>query len=108
MARDAFLKAKEAEDNCVDIIKIANNKAKAILDQAENDGTAKYEAIILHANRQKLDTIEETKSATKAECQFIITKGESEVAKLKKQTDEELSKVVSLIMERIVNIHGDS
>ena len=108
MAQEALLKVKEAEDKCADMINSASDKSKAILDKAQADGEEKYKAIIAQANKLRLELVEQAEDEARAQCEAIASGGEANLEKIKNPADAEFSKVVSLVMERIVNTHGNS
>ena len=108
MAQDALLKVKEAEDKCALMISNANEKAKSILDEAKAEGEQEYKAAIAVADKLRHDFVERAVDDAMTQSAAITAVGEAGLAKIKSPDSGEFDQVVALVVERIVNTHGNS
>ncbi|QCX33013.1 ATPase [Caloramator sp. E03] len=88
---------KEAQNNALEIQKRAKEEAKQIIDRAKSEAENYYNSVI-----QKYE-----KDAQK-DVQAILNENDKVIKELNEISKDRLNKAVNLVIERIVNSHGNS
>lgn len=108
MALDVILKVKEAEKKADASIKLANDKSKEILKKAQTDANDTYNSMIIDSKEKESDIITENIQNANCKAKDIFKNGEKEVQEILNISNEKKQNAVKLVVERIVNIHGNS
>lgn len=108
MAKEAIEKVREAEVQANVIMQEANQNSRDSKKEAEILADEKYKQIIREADREAKEIQEKALQEGEIESKPILEKGLIEAKKLEEITDQDLDSVVNIIIERIVNVNGNS
>lgn len=108
MAIEVVNKIKEAEDAANLLVREANERAKEIIKNADNVGLDKQKQIVNEANQKKQDMIMKAIEDGNAECAPLIADCDAQLAGISNLDKQKMTKTVSLLVERIVNVNGYS
>ncbi len=108
MAADAVVKIKEAEEKGAEIIRLANEQAKEIIQNASKDGLQKRLEIITQANMERIKIIEAAIKSANESCKPLIDEGNKAKGRIKHPDPNALKKATDIVIERIVNARGNS
>lgn len=88
---------KEAQNNALEIQKRAKEESKQIIDRAKLEAENYYNSVI-----QKYE------QDAQKDVQAILSENEKVIKELNEISKDRLNKAVNLVIERIVNSHGNS
>ncbi len=108
MAKEAIEAVKEAEAKAQAILQEANQTAKNIRQEAELLAEEKYKSIMEEGEREAKEIREKAIQEGENESKPVLEKGLNEAKKILEITDSDLNTAVNIIIERIVNINGNS
>lgn len=108
MAAEAILKVKQAEEQASELVRRANDEAKEQIRKAEADGLARQKEIILEANQMKAEMIEQANHKAVQGCADLLSEGEAQRQRILNPDPQKLEQAVQIVIERILNVNGDS
>lgn len=108
MSVDAIVKVKEAEARAKSMIESANKESDEIIENAKLQASETAQKIIGDALNQKEEILSKGAEKGKLSADPIIKKSENEAQNILDMTDEDLSEIVNLVVERIVIDNGNS
>lgn len=108
MAKEAILKIKKAEDNSAAIIKKASDSSREILREAETSADAQKKSVIDDTKKEVAAMLEIAQAEAESHCQPLIAQGEKEIAAIKNPKKDKVDSAVKLVIERIVNVNGNT
>lgn len=108
MAAEAVLKVKQAEEQASELVRKANDEAKELIRKAEADGLSRQKAVIMEANRQKAEMIEQANLRAVQGCADLLREGESQRQQILNPEPQKFEQAVQIVIERIVNVNGNS
>lgn len=108
MVKEAIKAVKEAEAEANKILQEANETSRNLKREGEALAEEKYRQIMEEAKREAEGIKEKALQEGEAIAKPIMEKGMKESEELAALSNEELDKAVNIIIERIVNINGNS
>lgn len=108
MAAEAVQKVKQAEEQASEMVRKANDEARELIRKAEAAGLARQKAIIMEANRQKAEMIEQANLKAAQGCADLLREGEAQRQQILNPEPQSFEQAVQIVIERIVNLNGDS
>jgi len=108
MAKEAIIKIKEAEDGASKIIRTATEKARQVIEKSLKDALKKKASIIQGAESLKKINSENAKKEAKTQCIPMSEKSRIEIEKILNPDQDKFEKAIEIVVERIVNLNGDS
>lgn len=108
MAAEAVLKVKKAEEKGSELVRRAGDEAKELIRKAETEGQNRRKAIIAEANRMKAEMIEQANQKAVRDCAELISEGERNRQRILNPDPLKLEQAVQIVIERVVNLNGDS
>ncbi|MGL4991026.1 MAG: ATPase [Sarcina sp.] len=108
MAAEIISEIKKVEQEAKELIANANKTSKDILAKASIDAQAEYDSILNEARIQIKTIIDNAVLEANNEASVLQEKGQAECELISKPSNEKFDEAVNLVIERIVNIHGNS
>jgi len=108
VAKEAIEAVKEAEAQAHAILQEATQASRDLMQTAEALAEDKYRQIMEEAEKEANAIKEQALSEGESIAKPIIEKGMQESQELAKMSNEDLDKTVNIIIERIVNVNGNS
>lgn len=108
MALEIIIEVKKAEDEANSIISTAQIKSKEIVTKAYQEADKEYRRIVDEAKVKAQSIMDEAIALGNKEAKSIINKGDEEVYKFSSLPKENINNAIKLVVERIVNINGNS
>lgn len=105
---DFISEIKRAEEDANNIIKEAYGKAKDIINDANNEAQKAAEMVAQKADKSVIAMEQIAAEKAKAERQRIIDNATHQAIQIKESGELNIDKAVDYIIERIVDIHGNS
>lgn len=108
MALEAIKDIRQTEEKAEETIRLAREQAKDIIKNAGIKAKEKYDEIILSGKNDVKVIIESKEEEGIKQSSPILGKGNVEKEDILNLNEEKLQKAVNLVVERIVNINGNS
>lgn len=108
LALEALKEVKATEEHANLIIKEAQTKANETIKNAHLQGQEQYNNIIVNAKENSKSIIDNAIKLANDEAAPVLEKGYKEKGEILKISEDKKNKAVNLVIERIVNIHGNS
>ena len=108
MAAEIINEIKKAEQQAKEIVVQANKDSKDMISKAMNKGEIIYKEILLVAKKESNNIIDVQVTAGNIEAEKLFEKGKIECETIASPSQARVDEAVKLVIERIVNIHGNS
>lgn len=108
MALEIIIEVKKAEDEANSIISNAQAESKEIIAKACLEADGEYRRIVDGAKVKAQRIMDEAITLGNKEAEPILYKGDEEVYKFSNLPEENINNAIKLVIERIVNINGNS
>lgn len=108
MAVEVISEIQKAEKEAVDILVNANKENKAIILKATLKANEEYNKIVLKANKEAQEIINKSIESGNKEAEDLFEKGKEQCKTINAPSQSKVDEATKLIIERIVNIHGNS
>ena len=108
MAIEAIKEIKKVEEKADMLVKEAHQKSKEIISKATLQGEEQYNAIVGTAKESAQEIIDTAISSGEDEAKAIKLAGSEKCASILNLSNDKVDAAVKLVIERIVNINGNS
>ncbi|WP_055070649.1 hypothetical protein [Clostridium massiliamazoniense] len=108
MAIEVINEIKKAEEAAKTLMKEAQTEAREMIVKANQQGENEFKKIVDEAKNKGEEKIQKQVEATKKEADTMFEASKSECAKIQSVSKNKVDEAVKLVIERIVNIHGNS
>lgn len=108
MAVEVISEIQKAEKEAVDILLNANKESKDIISKATLKATEEYNKIVSKANKEAQEIINKSIASGNKEAEGLFEKGKEQCKTINAPSQSNVDEATKLIIERIVNIHGNS
>lgn len=108
MAAEVINEIQRAEAKADELIKNAQSDASKITKDAEKKSLLEYKKILDDAKAQRQQIMNDAVAKAEKNTEYIFEEGRNEANNIKKISNEKVERAVNLVIERIVNINGDS
>nr|PZN09646.1 MAG: hypothetical protein DIU64_08265 [Caldicoprobacter oshimai] len=108
MGIDAIKEIRQAEQQAEEIKKQAMEKAREILRRAEEEGNRFLVEVTQQAQQERQQFMRQAEEEARKEIEALNQKAEEECQKIRQMAQAKLDKAISLIMGKVVNMHGHS
>ncbi|MGL4740133.1 MAG: ATPase [Sarcina sp.] len=108
MAVEIISEIKNTEQLAREIIINANKEAKEIISKATLDAEQTRKSILDNAKSEGQEIIDAAVTSANIEAEKLFEKGEKDCKSITSLEQEKIDQAVKLVIERIVNIHGNS
>lgn len=106
MDMDAIKEIRQAEQRAEEIKKQAMEKARDILRIAEEEGNLFVVEVTQQAQQEKQQFMHQAEEEAKKEIEILNQKAEEECKKIRQMAQTKLDEAISLVMGKVVNMHG--
>lgn len=108
MAIEALNEVKRAEAEAGEMIKTAQQESKDIILKAKVEAEAEYKNIIDMAKRKAQEIMDNAIEIGNYETQPIIESGKVQCNEIKNTPEAKMKDAAKFVIERIVNVNGNS
>lgn len=108
MAIEVISEIKKAEEAAKALIKEAQAEAREKISKSNQQGEDQYKKIVDAAKNKGEEKIKNKVDATNKEADALFEIGKSDCTKIQSVSPDKVDAAVKLVIERIVNIHGNS
>ncbi|MGL5615185.1 MAG: ATPase [Sarcina sp.] len=108
MAIEVISEIKKAEEAAKDLIKEAQSEVRDLIAKATINSENEYKKIVDEAKNKGENKIKEKIELANKETNDLFVAGKEDCAKIQSVSSEKIDEAVKLVIERIVNIHGNS
>lgn len=108
MAVEAIKEIKKVEKQAEAMVKEAHQQSKEIISKATLQGEVQYKTIVEEAKVKAQEIINLSITSGNEEAEALLVAGESKCAGIRNLSEDRINSAVKLVIERIVNINGNS
>lgn len=108
MAIEEIKEIKSSEEKAYEVIKNAQNERGKIIKEAKIKALNEYKRILSEAKLQAKKIIDDSVKEAEKKKIPILEQGQKESQSIINISDEKFKKAVNLVIERIVNVNGNS
>ncbi|WP_415875869.1 ATPase [Clostridium sp.] len=108
LALEAIKKIRDTEEKAMEIIKKAQNDSNQIIKDSDVKAASEYKRILNEAKNEAKKILDDAAANAEKEAIPIIESGKTSAENIKDISKEKLEMAVNLVVERIVNINGNS
>ena len=108
MAAEIINEIKKAEQQAKEIVVQANKDSKDMISKATNKAETIYKEILLVAKNESNDIINAQIASGNTEAEKLFEQGKRDCETIASPSQTRVDEAVKLVIERIVNIHGNS
>ncbi len=108
LAVEVISEIQKAEQNAKDILQQANKDSKNLISKATLQGNEEYNQIVEKAKKEAQEIINKSIAEGNKEAEDLFKQGEEQCKAIKAPSKDKIDEASKLVIERIVNIHGNS
>lgn len=108
MAAEIISEIRKVEQEAKELIISANKNSKEIIAKATSDADSKYNQILDNAKLEVKKIMDNAILEANKDADVLYDNGQAECKLISNPSTEKFDEAVNLVIERIVNIHGNS
>lgn len=108
MALEVIRKVREVEMQAEELIVQVQKDSARMLKDANTEGKARYDAILLDAKEQGEQIISNALATAEEQAEKVVAQGKLQQKEIVQHSEERMGQAINLVIERIVDMYGNS